>query len=93
MPHTRRARSRLVAAPLAVVAALTLAACGGGSTDGSTAQSASADPGPRPELPVTAVGSPLPAVTVRDVTNDEWVQFADLLPAEQPVLVWFWAPH
>jgi hypothetical protein len=80
-------------APLAVVAALTLAACGSDAVDGTDAAPAASDPGERPDLPVTAVGSPLPAVTVRDVTNDEWVQFADLLPAEQPVLVWFWAPH
>ncbi len=93
MPHPCRARSRLAAAPLAVAVALALAACGGEAPDGSSAQPAATDPGPRPELPVTAVDSPLPAVTVRDVTNDEWVQFADLLPAEQPVLVWFWAPH
>jgi hypothetical protein len=74
---------------VAAGAVLLLAACGGG---GSTA-TGSADPGVRPDLPVASASSPLPDVTVRDVTNDAWVQFADLLPAERPVLFWFWAPH
>jgi hypothetical protein len=67
---------------------LALSACGGAS-EGSV------DPGRRPELPV-AVGSAesaLPAVPVWDVGEREWVQLADVLPAEKPVLVWFWAPH
>ena len=53
------------------------------------------DSGPRPNLPVDAVSAngPLPPVTVRDLTQDRWVQFANFLPANKPVLVWFWAPH
>lgn len=53
------------------------------------------DSGPRPNLPVDAVSAngPLPPVTVRDLTQDRWVQFANFLPADKPVLVWFWAPH
>jgi hypothetical protein len=80
-----------------VAAALVLTACGGGDADVAaevavTSVPDPADPGVRPELPVSSFGSPLPAVTVRDVVADEWVQFADILPAEQPVLLWFWAP-
>ena len=63
-------------------------ACGG-------APEASIDPGERPDLPVASVpGGPfLPAVTVWDVGEKQWVQLADFLPADTPVLVWFWAPH
>ena len=28
-----------------------------------------------------------------DVGQSEWVQFADLMPSEKPVVLWFWAPH
>jgi hypothetical protein len=35
----------------------------------------------------------LPPVTVWDVGAKQWVQLANFLPAETPVLVWFWAPH
>lgn len=83
---------RLLAAVL-IGLALVAAACGGGS--GSGASSERPDPGPRPDLPVNepAEGGYLPAVTVRDVTNNRWVQLANLLPADKPMLVWFWAPH
>jgi hypothetical protein len=37
--------------------------------------------------------SPLPRVEVLDVASGARVQFADLIPAERPVLLWFWAPH
>ena len=65
-----------------------------GVGDGSNAKPA-LDSGPRPNLPVDAVSAngPLPPVTVRDLTQDRWVQFANFLPANKPVLVWFWAPH
>lgn len=53
---------------------------------------AASDPGLRPNLPVENADSPLPPITVREVVDDRWVQFADILPAEQPVLLWFWAP-
>jgi hypothetical protein len=80
---------RAPVAGLLVAAAVILASCG---SDGDVVTS---DPGPRPDLPVRAESaeSPLPAVTVRNLTDDTWIQLADLLPAEQPLLVWFWAPH
>ncbi|MCB1001097.1 MAG: hypothetical protein KDB40_17510 [Acidimicrobiales bacterium] len=85
MSRPRRAR-RLAAVLTASVALAT--ACGG-------APEASVDPGERPDLPVSSVpGGPfLPAVTVWDVGEQQWVQLADFLPADTPVLVWFWAPH
>mgnify|MGYP001563222065 FL=1 len=71
-----------------VAAALLLAACGG-------SRQASVDQGARPELPVSAsaVANQLPKVTVWDVGKKQWVQFGNFLPADKPVLVWFWAPH
>ena len=65
-----------------------------GVGDGSNAKQA-LDSVPPPNLPVDAVSTngPLPPVTVRDLTQDRWVQFANFLPADKPVLVWFWAPH
>ncbi len=70
------------------VAAVLLSACAG-------PPAASVDPGPRPDLPVADPSRPplLPPVTVWDVGAKEWVQLADFLPAERPLLVWFWAPH
>lgn len=62
------------------------------ATASSPAPAAASDPGLRPNLGVENADSPFPAVTVRDVVDDRWVQFADILPAEQPVLLWFWAP-
>jgi len=82
----RRRSSRLAALAVAVIALAT--ACGG-------APEASVDPGVRPDLPVANAVSAdfLPVVTVWDVGEKEWIQLADFLPADKPVLVWFWAPH
>lgn len=41
--------------------------------------------------PVTP--SPLPVVDVHDLETGELVPLAAELPADRPVLVWFWAPH
>lgn len=100
-----RTAGRLVA--LAVVS-LALAACGGtpqasvdpgerpdlpvgGTTPGSTPGSA---PGTASGTPATSAPEPvLPVVTVWDVGAKQWVQLADFLPADKPLLVWFWAPH
>ena len=37
--------------------------------------------------------SPLPDVTVRDAATGQPVALAAQLPADRPLLVWFWAPH
>lgn len=54
------------------------------------------EPGPVPDLPVSpasAEASPFPEVAVRQLNGEGgWVQFKDLLPSEQPLLLWFWAP-
>ena len=87
--------SRRVAALIAT--GVLIGACGaGGDTatgpDGSPVTVQAADPGPRPDLPADST-SPLPKVTVRNVGTGEWVQLANFLPAERPLLLWFWAPH
>jgi ferric-dicitrate binding protein FerR (iron transport regulator) len=41
----------------------------------------------------TATAAGLPEVDVLDVADGSTVQLGSLLPAEKPLLVWFWAPH
>ncbi len=93
-------RKRIVAGALA--AGITLAACGGEAEppvaeDGTVITLPEPEPGPVPALPVAAesvTGSPLPEIAVRRINGEGgWVQFRNELPAEQPLLVWFWAPH
>jgi hypothetical protein len=83
-----RLRGSLRLTALAASIVLVAAAC-------SSPPDASVDPGPRPDLEVANPVSTqfLPPVTVWDVSGKEWVQLANFLPAEKPVLVWFWAPH
>lgn len=54
------------------------------------------EPGPVPDLPVSpasAEASPFPEIAIRRLNGEGgWVQFKDLLPSEQPLLLWFWAP-
>ena len=67
----------------------------GCSTDGSPTAIGVAD-GPAPELPVAAesADSPFPDLAVRQLNcAPGWVQLRDEIPAETPVLAWFWAPH
>jgi len=65
---------------------LFVAACSSGSP---------VETGARPDLQrsADAAKSPLPEVAVWDVGTADWVQFADLVPADKPVVLWFWAPH
>lgn len=89
-------RTRISAA--ALVGGLLLAACGGGGSqlpEGVTLPEPAA--GPVPELAVSpdaALSSPLPEIAVRQINGDGgWVQLKNELPADKPLLVWFWAPH
>lgn len=86
------ARSRVRFGSMLAAGIFVLASCGGGG--GSNAQPDS-DLGQRPNLPVDpkSASGLLPNVTVLDLTNNKWVQFANFLPSDKPVLVWFWAPH
>lgn len=44
----------------------------------------------RPESEVLT--NPLPSVELHDVGQDRMVNFRNIFPAEQPVLLWMWAP-
>jgi hypothetical protein len=83
---TRTISRRLTA--VLTASALVLAACGGSSTPAT-------DTGARPDLAPAdpASAALLPAVTVWDVGESEWVQLADYLPSDRPLLLWFYAPH
>ena len=83
---------------VAMAGGLLLAACGGGGSrlpEGVSLPEPA--PGPVPQLAVSAdaaVASPLPDVAVRQLNGDGgWVQLKNALPADKPLLVWFWAPH
>lgn len=93
-------RKRIVA--VALVGGIALAACSGAppapvGADGAAVTLPEPAPGPVPNLPVSpdaAVGSPLPEIAVRQLNFDGgWVQLKNELPADKPLLVWFWAPH
>lgn len=96
-------RGSSVALAVAVAGGMVLAACGSAAPpppvaeDGTTVTLPEPEPGPVPELPVraeSAAASPLPDIAVRRLNGDGgWVQLKDELPAEKPLLVWFWAPH
>ena len=67
----------------------------GCSTDGSPTGAVSADgPAPAIEARADAPDGPFPDLVVRRINcAGGWVQLRDELPAAQPVLLWFWAPH
>ncbi|HEX6656711.1 MAG TPA: hypothetical protein VF065_01440 [Ilumatobacter sp.] len=55
-----------------------------------------AAPGPVPEVAVRSesAASPLPDLAVRRINcAGGWVNLRNELPADRPVLVWFWAPY
>jgi hypothetical protein len=74
-----------------VVSVLAATACGGdgdrtGSGTGTGTKST------RSESTGGAVLE-LPSIPLRDVATGASVDLAELLPADQPLLVWAWAPH
>lgn len=81
---------------LGIAAALTLAACGSGSTSAKVSTSTAGPQRPSNSTDGAAAvpkKPTLPSVEVLDTANDQKVQFSSLLPAAKPVLFWFWAPH
>lgn len=69
----------------------------GCSVDNSPGTTDVAD-GPLPDLEVrpasAAMDSPIPDLAVRRINCDGgWVNLRNELPGDQPMLVWFWAPH
>jgi hypothetical protein len=81
----------LVAA-LATVGLL-LMACGA-SDRPATSAGPPDQPGVGDSVPAAVTEpSPLPAVEVRDLGTGASADLAGLLPADRPLLIWFWAPH
>ena len=71
---------------LAVVLALVFAGCGSGQeTAPGTAAPADVGDG--------AVANALPDLSVSDLATGEPMALQSLVPADRPVLLWFWAPH
>jgi hypothetical protein len=68
--------------------------------DGCSADNSPTDvvatPGPAPDIAVEpqSEGSPLPDIVVRRINcAGGWVNLRNEIPADRPVLVWFWAPY
>ncbi len=81
-------RPRSLAA-LAIAGGLTLAACGGSGSGAQGNNSQQIQAG----TPAEPQDITLPSVEVLDTATGDRTQFADLVPAERPTLLWFWAPH
>lgn len=43
--------------------------------------------------PAAPFENPLPQLIVKDVVANADFELSSLLPADKPVLLWFWAPH
>ena len=69
---------------LFVALALVLAGCGSGQDTGTAAPAAGGD---------GAQATVLPDLSVTDIATGDQVTLRSLVPADRPVLLWFWAPH
>lgn len=74
-----------------------LATGGGGDTSGSQSSPsapASVEPGGVPSSgDAASARNQLPDVTVIDVATGSEVNLRALVPADNPLVLWFWAPH
>ncbi len=92
----RSKRSRVVGALLA--GGFVVGACGGSDDDGGSAEpAADTQPAPPDELalqPESDIGSNvLPDLIVDNVSDGNKVNLRNTFPADQPVLIWMYAPH
>jgi hypothetical protein len=101
MASIRHPRSAMLVAAIVI-----LASCGP-SSSGTTAEASAsgtqsvADPAPAggseavmgPPGAAGSVAAPFPDVVLTDVETGAEVDMAALLPADRPLLLWFWAPH
>jgi hypothetical protein len=89
------------ATPASSVPAITAAAGAAASDDGCSADNSPTDvvaaSGPAPAIAVrsgAASDTPLPDLVVRRINcAGGWVNLRNEVPADKPVLVWFWAPY
>ena len=91
-PATAGASTTVTTAPTPAAAA----APDDGCSPDNTPTDVVAAPGPAPEIAVRAesVNSPLPDLAVRRINcAGGWVNLRNEIPADRPVLVWFWAPY
>lgn len=67
----------------------------GCSADNSPTPAAAAEgPAPAVEVRPESADGPLPDLAVRRINcKGGWENLRNELPSEQPLLVWFWAPH
>ncbi len=72
---------------LTLVMAATAAGCGSGGETGGAAAPPPAGSGSNQSAGV------LPDLSVTDVESGSEVSLQSLVPADRPVLLWFWAPH
>ena len=89
---------------IAVCLALSAAACGDSSDSPDTAPAEAPAPTeapttqapapePAPETAAPAPASDLPSVDLVNVATGATVNLAGFAPADQPLVLWFWAPH
>ena len=83
---------------IAVCLALSAAACGDSADSPETAPTetpGTQPPAPEPatETEAPAPASDLPSVELVDVGTGATVNLASFAPADQPIVLWFWAPH
>lgn len=87
---------------LIALAGLAVAACGNAADETAATRDSNASGARGGDTEATAepVGSVaqasdsvLPAVEVIEVTTEERVNLASLVPNDKPILLWFWAPH
>ena len=97
-------RTRIKIISIAFCLALVAASCGdSGDSPESAPEQAPAPidapetqaPAPEPatETAAPAPSSDLPSVEMVDVATGTTVNLASFAPAEQPLVLWFWAPH
>ncbi len=91
-------RSKIKVLAIAACLAVTAVACGD-STDGPETAPPEAPPAQAPapeptaETTAPAPASDLPSVDLVDVGTGATVNLASFAPADQPLVLWFWAPH
>ena len=92
MRPLRSTRSRLAAASVGAV--LVLAACGGDSSNESSASTLPAPPDAIELDPAAdTAANQIPDVVVDDVLAGNKVNLRNVAPADTPILLWMYAPH